>query len=275
MGRIKRLGLTALVAVLMVAAAIPIAEGRSTTRTSGNGWHIDVSWQENDPDDLLGLPGNVHLGFMFAQSDQYGQYFFGAITDWDCEPGETPGGHGFAVNVVNDTTKAAKQAAADTVDRIVDSGASRIDAAAVISAVRSELAATLADAFEEEFPPTCDFVQERSLDGSQANVSIDGAKGVAKITGTLTVTGGHGGGGPVLGRPPINVTVSGGSWEKFDWANKYWGEGYSYSDNRAGTNWYGGVVSGAIGAMGFDDDPDDSSFASFGAFTFKTVDRIR
>ncbi len=275
MGRIKRLGLTALVAALMVAAFAPIAEGGSTIRTKGNGWSFGISWAENDPDDQLGLPGNVHLGFMAGFDDQWGRYVFGAITDWECEEGETPGGHGFGDVVVEEANKAAIRVARETVDDLVDSGATRIDPAIVIAAVRNELDNEVPAALEDEFPPTCDFMQERSLDGSELKVSIDATKGVAKITGTLTVFGGHGGGGPVLGRPPANITITGGSWEQFEYTNKYWGEGYSYSEARNGTSWFGGAVTGAIGAMGFDDDPDDASFAHFGAFNYRTVDRIR
>ncbi len=275
MGRIKRLGLTALVAALMVAAIAPIAESRSVTRTKGTGWWFDISWTENDPDNLLGLPGNVHVGFMFGYDDQWGRYIFGNITDWECDPGETPGGHGFAAVVVEDTAKAAERAAENTVDEQVDSGVSRIDADAVVGAVRAEVSAIQDAALEHEFPPTCDFVQERSLDGSELKVTVDHVGGKVTITGPLIVTGGHGGGGPVLGRPLANITITGGTWEKYDWSSKYWGDGYRYADARTGTNWWGGKVSGSIGAMGFDDDPDDVSFSYYTGFSFKTVERIR
>ncbi len=275
MGRMKRLGLTALVAALAVAAIAPIAESSGVTRTRGNGWLFDINWTEKDPDDLLGLPGNVHVGFLFGTEDQWGRWFWGAITDWDCDPGEVPGGHGFAQALVTETVKLAERTAADTVEAAVASGASSIAPAAVISAVQSELSATVPEALEEEFPPTCDFVQERSLDGSGLKVAVDEANGKLTITGTLVVTGGHGGGGPVLGRPPANITITGGEWHKFDWNEKSWGANYSYSNARSGTNWFGGTVSGSIGAMGFDDDPDDVSWAFFGAFKFRTVDRFR
>ncbi len=271
MGRIKRLGLTALVAALMVAAAMPIAEGGSTIRTRGTGWHVGISWMEVDRDDLLGLPGNVHVGSMWGFDDQYGRFIFGHIVDWECPDGELPG-HGFGAGVVAAATRAADRATDDTVDAIVDSGAATIDAAAVTAARRAATAAATVEDFEEP-PSPCDFVQAREIDGTNARVTVDQTKGKLTMTGSLTVTGGHG--GPVLGRPPVNITITGGSWEKSDYANKYWGEGYRYEEYRSGTSWHGGKVSGSIGAMGFDDDPDDTSFAGFGGFSFRTLDRIR
>ncbi len=272
MGRIKRLGLTALVAALMVAAAAPIAEGGSVTRTKGDGWFLGISWMEIDREDLLGLPGNVHTGFMFGFNDQYGQWLAGHILDWECPEGELPW-HGGA-GVVANTSKAVERATDDTVDAIVDSGARTIDTNQVTAVRRTEATKVAFDEFEEP-PSPCDLVQERALDGSQAKVVVDRAKGTLNITGTLIVTGGHGGGGPVLGRPPANISVSGGSWEKFEESNKFWGEGYKFENHRNGTRWDGGRVTGSIGAMGFDDDPDDTSFAHFEGFAFRTVARIR
>lgn len=264
----------------MATAVWAAPAGASVYRTQGNGQNFYVSWTEYDPDDVLGIAGNVHIGFLFGWSDQYGTYFHGNVTDYDCDPGEVPGGgHFIAEEVVEVGADVATESAEEAVEAIVDSGAVAIDPDVVIEAVQDDVAEAVSETIEEEFEefPACDYIQDRFLDGTDTvTFSVDAANVVLTVTGTLTVYGaGHGEPGDVLGRPPINMTITGGDWQKYKYTTAWWGEGYQYTDSREGTDFYGGVVSGAIGAMGFDDDPDDTSWGSFGTFKFRTVEQIR
>ena len=44
--------------------------------------------------DLLGLPGNTHVGQLFVEDGSFGSFASGVISDFECEPGQVPGGHG-------------------------------------------------------------------------------------------------------------------------------------------------------------------------------------
>lgn len=74
----------------------PAANATSTWRAKGNGSQFSVSWTEYDLDDLLNIPGNVHLGYPSGYDEQYGIFFYGNVTDFECDPGAVPwgGGHG-------------------------------------------------------------------------------------------------------------------------------------------------------------------------------------
>jgi len=275
----RRLSTTVAVAVLaIVATAVPV--GADTIRSRGSGQHFHTSWTEYDPDDILGLPGNVHIGYLSAWTDQYGTYSYGGVTDFECDPGESPwGGHGVVEAIVEEADQVAKDVIENTVDEIVDSGASVIDPDVVVEAVKETFSEAVPAAIEEEVP-ACDYIQDRFLDGTGTlTYTVNTKNQVATITGTVTVTGGHGGHGeepgPVLGQPPVNLTMTGGEWQGYEWSNAYWGEGYRYFNSQKGTDIWGASVSGSIGAMGFDDDADDQAYGGFGSFMWQTEERIR
>lgn len=82
---------------LSLGAAAPAAAATPgdtfTSRTVGGSG--SVSWTEYDLDDRLGLPGNVHMGWL--EVSRYGSYTYawGSVDDWQCDEGEVPGGgHG-------------------------------------------------------------------------------------------------------------------------------------------------------------------------------------
>jgi hypothetical protein len=255
------------------------------TRTSGTGEYLNLSWTEYDPDDVLGLPGNVHIGYLYLDRGPYGTYFYGNVTDFDCDEGETPygGGHGVVVGLVEDVVDTggdtSTDATEDALQAIADSGATAVDAAEVVDSVKAELAEAVTDVIADEFEevPACDYIQDRFLEGDgTVEVSIDTKIAVAHVTGSVTVTsGGHGTPGGVLATPPVDITISGGEWQRYEYSSSAKGESYSYSYWQEGTSWNGGTVSGGIGAMGFDDDPDDESFADFSSYRYRTVDRVR
>lgn len=273
----KRLTLSALAVGVAVPLVVSVPAQAVVTRTSGTGQYVNVSWTESDPDDLLGLPGNVHVGYLYAEAGPYGTYFYGNVTDFDCDEGEVPwGGHGV---VVDEGADAVADAVADTVGEIVDGGGSAIDPAVVIDAVTTELSEEVLSIVEEDFEeiPSCDYIQDRFLEGDETTkLSVNTRTEVARITGRLTVTsGGHGEPGNVLGTPPVDVTITGGDWQRFEYSSKVRGENYSYKYWQKGTGFDGGVVTGGIGAMGFADDADDVSYGGFAKYRYETVDRLR
>lgn len=278
-----RLGLAA-IAVVGVSAPFLVA-GNATAgaiRTKGVNRSIDLSWIEYDPDDLLGLPGNVHVGYLYAYAGQWGNFIGGSVADFDCDEGETPwGGHHVSAAVVDDAGETAAAAVIDALDDIVDSGGTIVDPDVVSSEVQAQLADGVTDQIYDEFSeyPVCDYIQDRYLDGSEtATVSVNLRARTATITGTLVVHGGHGEQGEpgtILGRPPIDLTISGGDWNK--WTSSYSSQGadYRYAMREKGTSYYGGSVDGRIGGMGFADDADDEAYGGFGRSTFITVERVR
>ena len=276
--------------VVMPATALGLAAplivsgpvGAVVTRTSGSGQNIDVSWTEYDPDDLLGLPGNVHIGYLYADSGPYGSYVSGSVSDFDCDEGETPwggGGHGIAEEIVDDGAEAVATATVDAIEAVADSNESVIDAADVVAAVQSELDDAITDTIADEFEeyPACDYIQDRFLDGTgTTTLTVDTKAKVARITGTLTVTnGGHGEPGNVLATPPVDITIRGGEWEQYEYSWKVRGRTYRYSDWQKGTRYYGGTVTGRVGAMGLADDADDASYGGFTSYRYRTVERVR
>lgn len=250
------------------------------TRTSGTSQGIDVSWTEYDPDDVLGLPGNVHIGYLYAEQGRYGSYVFGNVTDFECGEGETPwGGHGVVEVVVDEGAAAVETATEDAIEAVVDSGGSLIEADLVVDAIQAELADEIPDTIEDEFEefPACDYLQDRFLDGQgTTTVTVDTKRKIARITGTLTVTaGGHGEPSGVLATPPVDITITGGEWEKYESSYKVHGRTYRYSDWQKGVRYYGGEVAGRIGAMGLTDDADDVSYGGYTRYRYRTVERVR
>ena len=262
--------------------AFPSIAGAETIRSKGTSQNIDVSWIEYDLNDSLGLPGNTHVGYLYAYGGQYGTFIGGNVTDFQCEPGQKPwGGHGVTVEVVDEAGETTAAAIGDAIDGIIDSGGTYIDANVVGGEVQSQLADDIPDAIQDEFEefPPCEYIQDRFLEGNDTTkVSVDLKKKVARITGTINVTngqGGHGGDVTVLATPPINLTITGGEWNKWTWSYSSKGAGYSYSSSEKGTSYYGGVVTGNIGGMGFADDADDESYGGYGTSRYQSVERVR
>lgn len=125
---------------------------------------------------------------------------------------------------------------------------------------------------EEEPPPTnCILESVRLVKAEPGDIAVtlDRKLTSATVTGTLSVFD-HDGGGTTA-RPPVNMTLTGvgslsssTSYER----GEYDGVKYVYkyeSTDRAAT------IAGNIGAMGFTDDPDDTSSASLS--TYKIFER--
>ncbi len=272
---------------VLVAAAGSMAfsgiAGADTIRSSGTSQNIDVSWIEYDLDNVLGLPGNTHVGYLYAYGGQYGTFIGGNVTDFDCDPGEKPwGGHGIAVAVIDQAGETSAAAIGDAIDEIVDTGGTYIDADFVADEIKNQLADDIPDTIEDEFEefPVCDWIQDRFLEGNDTTkVSVDLKKRVARMTGTINVTNGHGGHGEeppvVLATPPIDLTITGGEWNDWAYSWSFRGAGYSYSSSERGTGFYGGTVTGRIGGMGFADDDDDESYGGFGTSRYQSVERVR
>ncbi len=261
----------------------PAANAGSTYRAKGNGSQFWVSWTEYDPEDLLGIPGNVHVGYLSGYDEQYGKFLYGDVTDFECDPGEVPwgGGHGVEA-VVAEGQLSADAGEKKALDAIIASGAKTIKAETVIDSILTSLDEDVPEFIEEEFPPACDHIQVRFLSGQDekgkqtATFTVDAKKETVTVSGNLIVSaGGHGEPGGILGQPPIIMTITGGDWQKYESSYKGSGQDYSYSYWQKGTDLYGGAVSGRIGGMGFDDDADDESFGGFGSFSYRTVERLR
>ncbi len=82
------------VCVALTAFAAPAAAARPDSSTSvRSGERASVSWTELDPGDALGLPGNTHVGQLWIEDTPFGVFADGVIFDYECDPGEVPGGH--------------------------------------------------------------------------------------------------------------------------------------------------------------------------------------
>lgn len=278
----------ALLPCLALGITVPLVAGgvagADSTRTRGQGRSLDVSWTEYDPDDLLRLPGNVHIGYLYAESGAYGEYVFGSVSDFECDPGEVPwGGHGIVEAVADEGAEVVVEATESAITDLIDEGADRLDAGDVVDAVGGEVATEVPQVVEDEYEeiPACDYLQDRFLDGSgTTTLTVDVRSQTARLTGTLTVSsGGHGEPGGVLGNPPVDISISGGEWERFEYSYSSRSttatSKFEYSDWQKGTRYYGGEVTGAIGAMGLADDADDASYGGFGAYRYRTVERVR
>lgn len=277
----KAIACAALMGLVAPVLLVGTAGAAGKTRTSGTGQSLDVGWTEYDPGDLLGLPGNVHIGYLYAYAGPWGDFVGGSVSDFDCDEGETPwgGGHGFVAGVVDEGASVVSTAAEDAIDDAIDSGAASIDGAVVLDSIQSDLSTEIPELIAEEYEqfPKCEYMGDRFLSGDgTTTVSINATTKVATIKGDLTVSnGGHGEPGIVLATPPVDIKITGGDWNQFEWSYSSKGAGYSYSDWQKGTYFYGGIVTGGIGRMGFADDADDVSYGGFGSYKFKTVERIR
>lgn len=273
-------------AALTVGLVLPLAASTGadagSVRTKGTGRSFNIGWTEYDPADVLGLPGNVHVGFLWFEDGPWGTYGFGHVADFDCDEGEVPwGGHGgHGVESVVDEGVAVVEAATETaIDEVIDSGVGAIVPEVVVATVGDEVGDELPDEIIDEVP-ACDHVQVRVLDASDGglNVKVDMRNATAKLTGRVQVFGGHGPEGEpgdLLGRPPVDITIKGGDWVKYESSYKTRSATWSYSDWQKGKSHHGGAVTGAIGAMGFADDADDEAFAGFSEYSYRTVERVR
>jgi hypothetical protein len=92
----RALAVPAVACLTVGALAAPAAAARPDSSSSvRSGDRAFVSWTEQDPDDVLGLPGNTHVGNLYVEDGAYGTWVFGEILDLECGPGQTPdGGHG-------------------------------------------------------------------------------------------------------------------------------------------------------------------------------------
>lgn len=282
----KRLVVGAIATACMVTSVGVGPAASSTIRTSGDTVQMDISWTEYDPDDILRLPGNTHVGFLSYFEESFGAFMFGQVIDYDCDPGEVPGGgHGGAVSaaIVDEGGEALSDAIVDSVETIVQSGARTLDAEVLASSVASEVGPATTAAIDEEVP-LCDLIGVRFLNatepdgtGPTVQVVVDPKTKQATMTGYLVVTdGGHGEPSNVLARPPVNIKVEGGI--KYREENSYSVRGPDfYFANSSKIDRYNeaSVVEGRIGAMGFVDDPDDASFASYAKGRYTRVEKIR
>lgn len=270
----RRALVAAATTVLATSVLASPAGAGLTVRTKGDGTRVNISWTEYDPDNLIGAPGNVHVGHLYAENGPYGNYLFGNVTDFECAPGQSPFfGHHV---VVDEGADVAAEATGDAIEAIVDSGQTSIDAEFVKDVVGTELNSEIPDEIIDE-SAGCKWLGHRFLEGDTNIVmTVNAQARTATVKGNLVVsTGGHGEPGNVLGRPPVNITITGGDWQQWEFAYSFRGEGYRYSDSQKGTDWNGGTVTGAIGVMNFADDADDESFGSFGSYSFRTVERVR
>lgn len=81
-----------LAAVTLVAPAGAAPPDTYSSRTSGG--QAFAQWTEYDVDDDLGLPGNVHVGYLSVYQQPGYTDVSGAVEDYDCKEGEVPGGGG-------------------------------------------------------------------------------------------------------------------------------------------------------------------------------------
>ena len=223
--------LAAVAALVALPAAVAVApasaapkDGSSTRSTGGNAF---VEWTEHDLGDQLRLPGNTHVGYLsyYAMTDFSDVY--GQIQDWQCDPGEVPGGgHGGP----------------------------------------------------DEGGPFCDLVQTRNLAGGEGlTYAFDARTGTATLKGQLLVlNGGHGeGDGTVLARPPANITWKADGPRYTFRRSESWSSRMGSFRSAVRGSGFPAAVSGSIGAMGFTDDKDDTSFGNVESWTERFRSRGR
>lgn len=124
-----------------------------------------------------------------------------------------------------------------------------------------------------EEPPAetnCTLDAERFVFGEGLTLVMDKKLGAAHLTGTLTVENHGGEGAPAS--PPVDMTWTGVGGTSSTTINDSYTDpnGTRLSTKRTETA-RGGTVSGRIGAMGFDDDADDTANGFFG--TFRVMER--
>ena len=89
--RIITAAVLSLVPLASLAVTVPAEAGdRWTYRSSSEG--ASAEWVEYG--ELPGVGGNVHVGFLQAETSSSGGRVFGKVFDYACDPGEVPGGGG-------------------------------------------------------------------------------------------------------------------------------------------------------------------------------------
>lgn len=95
LSRPARVAAPALACLAVLAVASPASAGRPDSSTNvRSGERATVSWTELDPANLLGAPGNTHVGNLSVEDGVFGSFAHGFIDDFQCEAGQAPGGHG-------------------------------------------------------------------------------------------------------------------------------------------------------------------------------------
>ena len=94
--RTAKVALPALACLTVAAMASTASAARPDSgRNTYSGESAYVSWTELDPNNLLGLPGNTHVGWLDVQDGgAWGSFVYGSIVDFQCEKGQVPDPHG-------------------------------------------------------------------------------------------------------------------------------------------------------------------------------------
>ena len=94
--RTAKVALPALACLTVAAMASTASAARPDGgRNTYSGASAYVSWTELDPKNLLGLPGNTHVGWLDVQDGgAWGGGVYGSIVDFQCEKGQIPDPHG-------------------------------------------------------------------------------------------------------------------------------------------------------------------------------------
>ena len=89
--RIRHLFIRRLVVVAAVAAASLTIAAPPASAATGPGASAYVSTRVDDPGDVLGRPGNVHMVQLGVDNNPEGPVAAGDIVSYDCEPGQLLG----------------------------------------------------------------------------------------------------------------------------------------------------------------------------------------
>ena len=121
--------------------------------------------------------------------------------------------------------------------------------------------------FEEE--GGCDYVGSRFGEGFGLSFTVDRKLNTASLVGSVTMTsgGGHGGGGEVVGNPPINMSWSAQGNVIKDWYTYRYNDGTTTYMDRYRANYRMASLSGTIGPMSFDPALSGGTISSFSAFS--------
>lgn len=262
--------------VLGVALTVGVAGSADaeTTRTSGWGRTIEVSWLATD---VPGAPGNQQVGTVYAENGPFGQFVGGSIVDLQCDsPAGGPADpQQFAAEVADSTSDTVADATGDAIQAVIDGGGSTIDPGAVVTAI-SDAVVVAPPGDPVDGLPDCTPVRERYFDGGDGvTVAVDTGKKIASLSGTVAVTGPSVDGetpGPALGTIKLAVTVKGGDWRESSSSTSVRGADYVYKSSRTGKAYDAGAVTGTVGEVklaGVD------AYASYEKYSFRTFEHVR
>lgn len=119
----------------------------------------------------------------------------------------------------------------------------------------------------DEEPPVdetaCLYLGSRIGYGEDMELTIGSKLTSARLTGRLVVEAGGHGGGPVLGRPPVDITFTGvGTVNKGRYTYRFTDGGTTYTESQRST-YRQATVDGFIGPMTFDPDLSGGSLTQF------------